>query len=256
MSCPHCCPEEHAAITGDGWRCLQGSSEILLRSEPDDSFDAVISDPPYAAGATSLLGRLQSSATKYQNSDTKNRLPPIAGDSMLPDAWQFMMTAVVTQCYRILKPGGTLLFFCDWRSLNGMMSAVGSVFTLRSALIWNKGRGCRPHKNGFRSQSEMILWAKKPGNLDRDEPVYLDGVFSHSTRTGNKVHLTEKPLGLMRDLLQIAPPSGSICDPFQGSGTTGVAAIEMGLQYLGIEATEHYHHTAVARLQATAPLSV
>ncbi|MFN3595162.1 MAG: DNA methyltransferase, partial [Thiobacillaceae bacterium] len=58
----------------------------------------------------------------------------------------------------------------------------------------------------------------------------------------------EKPLGLMRDLVQICPPGGTVLDPFQGSGTTGVAALMEGLRYIGIEAVEHYHRVACERL--------
>lgn len=137
-----------------------------------------------------------------------------------------------------------------------MLGLVGSVgFGLRSTLVWDKGRGSRPMKNGFRSQSEMILWARKSGTLDRDGPdVYLDGVFKATTMTGNnKQHLTQKPLSLMRELIAIVPPSkrnrpSVVLDPFHGAGTTGVAALEAGHQYVGIEAVPEYHAIAVERL--------
>lgn len=254
MACPYCSGSE-VSSSGDGWKAICGRAELALRHEPDNSFDAIVTDPPYAAGANSLLGRLQASSSKYQNSNTKNRLPDIAGDSMLPESWKFMMQSVVAECYRVAKPGADVLSFCDWRSLSSFLDVYGAAgFQLKSVLPWNKGRGCRPHKNGFRSQSELIIWARKGGKLDRPgDPVYLDGVFTFPTRSVRKQHLTEKPLELMAALLRVVPAGGRVLDPFHGSGTTGVAALPAGLTYLGIEQTTHYHATAVERLQAALP---
>ena len=254
MACRFCSKRSAFAVEkGPKYSSWHGPSEHVLRGLDDETFDAVVSDPPFAAGATSLLGRLQSSATKYQNTGIKRQQHPIDGDSMLPDAWEFMISSVLRQCYRVMKPGADLLFFCDWRSLPGFLKCVGGTgFQLRAVPIWNKGRGCRPQRNGFRNQSEMILWAKRPGKLERSDPDrYLDGVFTHATMT-DKCHLTQKPVALMRELLAIVPTGGHVLDPFQGSGSTGVAALQLGLRYVGIESTEHYHAVAVERLKAKA----
>lgn len=256
MSCQYC-SKTLDEVSRANFRAINGPSEIALRKLPDEYFDTIISDPPYGTGANTMAGRLRPSSEKYQSSDTKNRLPDFAGDSLLPEAWLFMMQAVMQQCYRVAKPGADVLFFCDWRSVASMINIVGAAgFGPRSVVVWNKGRACRPSKNGFRSQSEFIVWARKGGKLDRtNDPVYLDGVLSFSTLTNGKQHVTQKPLGLMTELLRIVPAAGHVLDPFQGSGTTGVAAIAAGLQYTGIEATKHYHEVAVRRLQE-APVMV
>ncbi|MDM4015964.1 DNA-methyltransferase [Roseiconus lacunae] len=210
----------------------------------------MIADPPYGTGANNIAARLQSSAAKYQQTGTKNKLPAFAGDSMLPDAWRSMMRGVLVQCDRILKPGGDALLFCDWRSMHEMIGVAGSVgLGIRTVAVWDKNNS-RPSKNGFRPQSEFIIHARKAGKLDRNRAVYLPGVFRHTTRFNNKRHVTEKPLGLMLDLMKIAPEGGTVCDPFQGSGTTGEAAIRTGRNYLGVELTAHYHAVAVERLEA------
>jgi len=186
MICDNCKGKMSKTSSKEGrrWKCHHGDSAAIIRSFEAATFEAIISDPPYAAGATSLLGRLKSSADKYQNSDTKNKLPAIAGDSMLPEAWQTMMHGVLLECERVLKPGGDLLFFCDWRSHSAMLGVIGSIgLSLKTTLTWDKGRGCRPHKNGFRSQSEWIIHARKPGTLPRPKDVYLDGVYKFSTRS-------------------------------------------------------------------------
>lgn len=130
-----------------------------------------------------------------------------------------------------------------------MMRIVGSVgWGIRGLVIWDKDSGSRPTPNGFRSQSEPIIWARNGPAQRRDQPVYLDGVLRYAT-PHRKHHQVEKPLALMRDLVQLCPPGGTVLDPFQGSGTTGVAALMAGRRYIGIEVVEHYHRTACERLK-------
>ncbi len=169
-------------------------------------------------------------------------------------AWSQMMYSVLHQCHRVLKPGAPAIVFCDWRSLPGMLGVLGAVgFGIRSCVVWDKGRGSRPVQNGFRLQSELALFGRKGGPiLPPGSPVYLDGVMKFSTLGAGKRHLTEKPLGLMRELLRIVPTGGVVLDAFQGAGTTGVAALGLGCRYIGIESVAAYHQAAVERLSAVA----
>ncbi|PIQ23494.1 site-specific DNA-methyltransferase [bacterium (Candidatus Blackallbacteria) CG17_big_fil_post_rev_8_21_14_2_50_48_46] len=252
--CP-ICPYLRSAFTletGLGWSAYHGNSIEVLKSLPEGSVDALISDPPYGTGANTLMGRLKPSSEKYRSTGAAP-LPDIDGDSLMPEAWQDMMGQILRRSYRVLKPGATVLLFCDWRSLPSLINVVSySGFALQAVPVWDKGRGSRPRKNGFRSQSELILWAKKPGVLDGPEPpVYLDGVLKHSTLSNHKQHLTQKPLPLMKELVRVVPKKGLVLDPFQGSGTTGVAALEQGLTYIGIESVPEYHKIACERLAAS-----
>ena len=62
-------------------------------------------------------------------------------------------------------------------------------------------------------------------------------------------HPSEKPLRLMEWTLQAVKASGVILDPFMGSGTTGVAAVRMGLQFVGIEREPKYFEIACKRIE-------
>lgn len=236
---------------GKDWKCFHGESSIALNVIKDESIEAIITDPPYGTGANSTAGLLKSSANKYQNSDTKHKLPAFAGDSLLPEAWSEMMHKVLNACYRVGKPGCELLFFCDWRSHSAMLREIGAVgFGIRTTVVWAKGRNSRPNRNGFRSQSELAIHARKPGKLERSEDIYLDGVFNYPTKQNNKLHVTEKPLELMKQLVQLCPKGGTVLDPFQGSATTGVATVLSARKYIGIEAVKYYHDVAVERLKS------
>ena len=68
----------------------------------------------------------------------------------------------------------------------------------------------------------------------------LPGVFRYGNPQ-NRIHVTEKPLQLMKDVIQICEPGGLILDPFAGAGTTILAAAESGFQAVGIEVTDSYY---------------
>lgn len=54
----------------------------------------------------------------------------------------------------------------------------------------------------------------------------------------------------MAELVQICPPAGVVLDPFTGSGSTGVAALQADRSFVGIELSAHYHQVASERLAA------
>jgi hypothetical protein len=68
--------------------------------------------------------------------------------------------------------------------------------------------------------------------------------------TPDRVHPTEKPVNLMRWCVERAkvPPGGLVVDPYMGSGTTGVAALETGRRFIGIEREPAYLEIAARRL--------
>ena len=76
----------------------------------------------------------------------------------------------------------------------------------------------------------------------------LPGVFKYGNPQ-NRIHLTEKPLQLMRDVVKITEPGGHILDPFAGSGTTLQAAVLEGYTATGIEVTDAYAALARDRLE-------
>ena len=75
----------------------------------------------------------------------------------------------------------------------------------------------------------------------------LPGVFKYGNPQ-NRIHLTEKPLQLMRDVVRITEPGGRILDPFAGSGTTVLAAVQEGYSATGFEMSEEYAARAVKRI--------
>jgi site-specific DNA-methyltransferase (adenine-specific) len=81
----------------------------------------------------------------------------------------------------------------------------------------------------------------------RDTPI--DNPYLRGETTRQNVHPTVKPIDLMRWLVRlVTPPGGTICDPFLGSGTTGIAAHLEGFDFIGIEREDEYADIAEARI--------
>lgn len=66
----------------------------------------------------------------------------------------------------------------------------------------------------------------------------------------NRSHMNQKPVALMRDLMQICPEGGVVLDPFMGSGTTGIACADTGRSFIGIERDAVYFGVAEQRVGA------
>ena len=73
-------------------------------------------------------------------------------------------------------------------------------------------------------------------------------------RQGNeeRYHPTQKPLEVMKWVIELCPKSETILDPFMGSGTTGVAAIQLGRSFIGIEREPKYFEIACKRIEQAA----
>ncbi|HYG08131.1 MAG TPA: site-specific DNA-methyltransferase [Stenotrophomonas sp.] len=225
---------------------LQGDALKLLPTLDAESFDALITDPPYASGGVTAAARAQSPSKKYCRAGAH---ADFVGDERDQRAHLRWMHLWLTECARVLKEGAPVLLFTDWRQLPLTTDALQLAgFTWRGITVWDKTEGVRPQLGRFRNQAEYIVWGSKGHMpLQRNAPV-LPGVIREPVRKADKHHLTGKPTALMRQLVRICERSGRILDPFAGSGTTLVAAAAEGFCCTGIEMTSHYADKARERL--------
>ena len=120
-------------------------------------------------------------------------------------------------------------------------------WTWRGVAVWDKVAS-RPQKGRFRQQSEYIVWGSN-GKMPLERNVgCLPGVFRYPNPQ-NRIHVTEKPLQLMRDVVQICEPGGRILDPFAGAGTTVLAAVQEGYKAVGMEMSDAYFRRSAERLK-------
>jgi len=233
---------------GDRWSILHGDSLQILRQFEPNSFDAIITDPPYASGGSSQTTKNRSTSEKYSSMSKEKALPDFDSDQMDQLSWMFWTAAWLQDARRIAKPGAPVCLFIDWRQLPAMTLALQwAGWTWRGVAVWDKVAS-RPQKGRFRQQSEYIVWGSN-GKMPLERNVgCLPGVFRYPNPQ-NRIHVTEKPLQLMRDVVQICEPGGRILDPFAGAGTTVLAAVQEGYEAVGIEMSDAYFRRSTERLK-------
>lgn len=212
-------------MTKPTYQLYQGDCLKLLPTLPDESVDAVITDPPYSSGGLSSSARAAMPSKKY--TDNSNLYPDFYGDNKDQRAYLHWCALWLGECFRIAKPGSPICVFTDWRQLPVTTDALqAGGWTWRGNVVWNKTESVRPQPGRFRNQCEYIVWGSK-GDMPINRKVkVLPGVFEFIIKPKEKHHMTGKPVGLMEQIVQIVEPGGTILDPFAGSGSTGVAALD------------------------------
>ena len=118
-------------------------------------------------------------------------------------------------------------------------------------LVWDKRCGGTPDDNA----DCELAWSNVGGPARIHRQVWR-GFFregeENAAVSGAKEHPTQKPVALMRWCIEQAkvPPGGLILDPYMGSGSTGVAAVEMRHPFVGIEIEPRYFDIACRRIEA------
>jgi site-specific DNA-methyltransferase (adenine-specific)/modification methylase len=181
-----------------------------------DKVDAVITDPPYGINENSkkVASRGKLAIPKDYGHFDWDKSPP--ADKLIE---------------LIITKGQFQAFFG------------GNYFNLPPTscwLIWDKLNG----DNDFADCE--LCWTNWPKAVRR-----LQWRWNGMIRQGNeeREHPTQKPLGVMKWVIELCPKTETILDPFMGSGTTGVAAIQMGRKFIGIEREPKYFDIACKRIE-------
>lgn len=229
---------------------LMGDALDLLRSLPDASVDAVITDPPYSSGGLTRSDRAADPHRKYQQTGVAIARSSFSGDGRDQRSYLTWCALWMSEALRIVKPHGYILAFSDWRQLPIVTDAIQcGGWVWRGLVAWDKTEGSRaPHTGYFRHQCEYVVWGSNGVTRPSAHGGPVPGCFRFPTRQADKHHLTGKPTPLMRELVKIVPPGGVVLDPFMGSGTTGVAASLEGRRFIGIEMSHEYFEVAQQRI--------
>ena len=230
-----------------GTRIIQGDVLQVLREMPDGIFGGVITDPPYSSGGLHIGDRQKSVDVKYME---KQDFYVNYDDYKDQRSWTRWCSEWLSECRRVMKDGAPICVFIDWRQIPSLSDALQwAGFIWRGLCVWDK-INARPQKGRFRPQAEFIAWGSKGDMaLDRNAPC-LPGVFTGLKPTGDKlVHVSQKPVMVLHELIKIVEPGEIILDPFCGSGVTLVAAAAAGYSSVGIDNSDYYADIARRRVE-------
>lgn len=220
---------------------IVGDAIEAMGAVEDESLEVVLTDPPYSSGTRreGAKGIRKSMNRESHGEDW------FGTDSLTTVGFAHLLRVAAIEWRRVLKPGGHVLAFIDWRMGPHLAGAIESA-DLRQVgeLVWDKdtfGMG-----RYFRQQNERILHFTKGIGA---EPVRRDvGNVLRCPSVRGGEHPTEKPVALLRRLLSVvARPGATVLDNFAGSGSTGVAAILEGMSPILIERDERWAGVALRR---------
>lgn len=223
-------------------RIILGDSVEVIRSVPDRTFDAIITDPPFGVDYDKRVSNTVGAASAYQ--DDAASYERIL--SMAPDM------------YRVLKDNGWLVWFCGiswYERIKEVFRASG--FTVDEIpIIWDRSIGrtftSRPDRwftrgydiaiHAIKGEPRMVL--RNRSNVIQIAPV----------EGSDRELLVERPVELYSELIsRLTIPGEVVADFFVGSGSCPAAAASLGRKYFGVELDPGRRATAIKKIRSHTP---
>lgn len=240
---------------------LCGDAIEMLRTLPSESVDAVVTDPPYNIGVA-----------KWDSWPTV-------------DAFLEWYRSWTDEARRVLKPTGSLVVFASQLYAAHIDLLLQEAWNILNRCVWTYENGQRQASRRYSMGYDPFFWAAKGDDWLFDEGEARDGIMWRDPRprpkrhanghvtmsaphprgrkgidvfdcpriTGNKIeradHPSPKPIDLMKRIVApIVPVGGLVADPFMGSGSTLIAAQQIGREAWGCDREPRYVEMARKRL--------
>ena len=222
-------------------KLINGNNLDVLSDIPDNSIDLILTDPPY-------------NISRKNNFESLNRAGIDFGDwDKNADLFTW-----IDKVPRIVKKGASIIIFNGWRNLNGIAERLEkNGFVVKDIIRWEKTNPMpRNRDRRYIVDYEFAIWAVEKHNkwiFNRQSSTYDRSEIKMpiASRAEKKfgAHPTQKPVKLMEELVMRHSNNNAIVlDPFMGSGSTGVAAINTNRDFIGIELDQTYFKIAENRI--------
>lgn len=218
-----------------------------LKKLKSDSVDLIFTDPPYfqyRAKNVKGLKNHKDVVTEFEFDAYKTEEEYLA-----------FLEEVLLECYRVAKPGAAGYLFCgdDFVSyINRLVEKTG--FQFRKVIHWHKTNpfpAIYTRKMYSNSMEMMVHFSKgTPKTWNHKEVNKMHNFIETPICMGKerKAHKTQKPLKVCLPYIEISSNEGDVVlDPFMGSGSTAVAAYQLGRQFIGFERSTEYCQIIDAR---------
>ena len=220
-------PDIAAVLAGEKrWCVVQGDCREVLPTIPDGAVDAVVTDIPY--------GEVNRPSGGIRNFDKGNA----DIETFTPGEFLALVLPLVT---------GSVYVFCGTEQVSELRAGLVAAGMSTRFCIWHKpDAGPVNGQHLWLSSVECCVFGKKPGATFN---YFCKSSVWHYNIARNTAHPTGKPVDLMKYLVAASSnPGNTILDPCVGSGTTGVAAVELGRRFIGVEISEEYCRIARERI--------
>ncbi len=221
----------------------------VMREIPDGSIDLIITSPPYNLKNSTGNGMKDGRGGKWANAALQKGYSH-HHDCMPHDEYVEWQKKCLDEMLRIIPDDGAIFYNHKWRVQNGLLQDRQDIvngFPVRQIIIWRRKGGFNFNPGYFVPTYEVIyLIAKKDFKLAPKASGYGD--VWEFTQEMNNDHPAAFPVDLI-DRIIVSTSAKTILDPFMGSGTTAISALNHGRQYVGIEISPEYCEMAEKRIK-------
>ncbi|APG63762.1 site-specific DNA-methyltransferase [Sphingorhabdus lutea] len=231
--------------------------EAILKKHPDGCFDMIFADPPYKlsnGGFTCKSGKV---VPVHKGDWDRSEGPEL--DFEYTKKW-------LSLCQKLLKPNGTIWISGTHHIIHIVGFALQTLnFKILNEITWEKPNpppnlSCRY----FTHSTETIIWASKSikskhifnyqdmreENGGKQMKTVWQFLPPNKNEKMHGKHPTQKPISLLNRIILSSTKEGDfVFDPFSGSSTTGVSAIQNNRKFCGIDAEREYIDLSISRLK-------
>lgn len=233
----------------ENYKLYLGDSYKLIKETPSASIDLILTDPPYNLSPYST-GNIKLSWRKEINNDLAEW-----------DKVEFKPSDWVEEFKRILKPTGNIFVFCSYNLIGKWHEAFDPEFDTFQFMVWHKTNPVpKVLRAGFLNSCELIVCMWDKGHTwnfsnQREMHNFIEtSICMGPERTRTPFHPTQKPEKVLKHIVKVASKEGDVVfDPFMGVGSSGVAALNLGRKFIGIEIDEKYYKAAERRIRVVTP---
>jgi site-specific DNA-methyltransferase (adenine-specific) len=212
-----------------------GDARTLLADMPSESVDMILTDPPY---------RVISGGNRNPNAPAGVLA---ANDGRIFEHNDIDVIEYAADLFRVLRSPGHLWMFINEKNrvrFEAELTRVGFITHLLGGWIKNT---CTPNRWGMKNVEPVLMMRKGGARAFYDCGVKQFEACDNIV--GDKVYPTEKPVRLLERYLSASSlPGHVVLDPFMGGGSTGVAAIVTGRNFIGFEVDPAYYGVACRRM--------
>jgi len=229
-------------------KILCGDALLIMSQIPSSTVDIIVTSPPYNLKNSTGNGMKDGRGGKWANAALVNGY--VTHDDCMPHeeycAWQ---RQCLTEMYRLLPEDGAIFYNHKWRVQGGLLQDrqdIVSGFPVRQIIIWRRKGGINFNPGYFLPTYEVIYLIAKPDFRLAPKANAHGDVWEFMQEMENP-HPAPYPLELIERIIG-STNAKVVLDPFMGSGTTAVAAKNLGRDYIGIEVARNYCTMARKRL--------
>ncbi len=219
-----------------------------MKSMPDKSVDAVITSPPY--NKTGFRDGNAGGAHKW-NADIAYSA---YADNMPETSYWAWQLDILDECNRVLVDGGSVFYNHKVRRYNGvahhpLTELTNTHLTFYQQILWEREGTVDRNSAYLDPTTELILWfVKGRPKVNKADAFYKSEVWKIGYARDNS-HPAPFPIKLPQNCMLLSTnPGDTIFDPFMGSGTTGVACVQTGRNFIGCELDPEYYAIAEKRI--------